>query len=244
MRLLRLFLLLPLLVNFAFAATVVTKKDLNFSVAPNTLRLGKLNMAIEFISTKDFYRYNIASIDVENLSQTSNTELAFLKAAFIVNKPITDFDHAFFLNEGGIKGIYDANSVTKKEDFLYRIGVSEMGISMDFDLKIDFKDDYVSTTDRFEEWIDAAIDLDHSLSNAVKYQLLTQSNFTRIFKKSVTINMFIPYGDQTVVVSYSIAAADKRAIDKIDSIPFVNAHKILMGQLRDCIKRTYNVMAQ
>ena len=244
MKQLNFFLISLLMINVATAANIKMIDDLNFEINPEKLKNGRIEMAIKFFPVEEFRGTDFSSLDIEDLSSNNEAEMGFIKGAFIVDRPITDFNQQFFLNKKSIDTIFDAKSVTSLSDKKVRVKVSEMGIPMSFDLMLDYKDDNIMTSDRFDHYIDAAIELDETLPEAAKYQLLTQSNFTRIFNRSISINMLIPYGTQTLFVSYSIVSARKNELKKINSIPFVNIYKILSNQLKDCLKRTHMVMEE
>lgn len=235
-----LIMLLSLSVN-AFAIRALDQKNYTFKVNPSKLS-NKLHYSVNYFSPSQFNSTNLINFDVEDYASESNTEIVFVKAAFIVDRPIDEITEDKFLNIEGIKRIYRANKVKQTGSNSFKASVGKIAFTMEFDLNIHL----YSGMENFENEVDTLIDLSDSYERDIprgeKYQILDQSNFSHVFGGTKTVNKFIPYGDETLVVSYTIGRLQLSQLKKLDKIPFVNARKMIKGELKDSMIQTYKEM--
>lgn len=216
----------------------------NFDVEERMLEEGKAQMSITFLKPEQFKRSSMASFDRELWADIPDTQLIFVKGAFIADHPITKYRPSFYSNTRSIKKIYDANNVIPLSTDEFKVQVSRIGVSMEFIVHLYYQNYGRLLRQNHSDWIETADLIDRAVPSAEQVQIITQDSFDKIFDKSITINKLIPYGEQTMVVSYSLARAKQSAVDKINSLPFVNAQKTLAGQLKDSFKQTYKLMAE
>ena len=215
----------------------------NFDVDEQILEDGKAQMSIVFFRPDQLKRSSVAAIDKNNWSDLDDSQMIFIKGAFIVHQPITKYSQSYFSNPKSIKMIFDANRVTPLAQDKFKVEVSRMGISMDFNVHLFYNSSSREQSAEIQDWIAIADSLDRHIPAADRAQVIIQDQFSKIFDQSVTINKLIPYGEDTLVVSLSLARAKQSAVDSINALPFINAQKTLSGQLKDSFKQTYKLMA-
>lgn len=214
----------------------------NFDISTRILEKGDAQMSIVFYRPEVFEKSVVASFDKEDWAKLNDTQLIFVKGAFLVDAPITRFTPTFFSNLKSLKEIYNADAIIPIEANKYKVEVSKMGMSLDFILSIAYEIGETNLDRDQKEWLDLADRIDRTVPPADRVQIINQYDFSMILDQTITVNKLIPYGEQTLVVNYSLARAKQSSLDKLNSLPFINAQKILSSQLKDSFQATYRVM--
>ena len=103
------------ILSFALQAKLIETKTMDFKVSPEKL-LSNTIFSIKFYRPKSNLGGNLNLFDVENLRDQSNSELVFLKSAFLINKPISEMTNNLFLNPKKVAQAFQAkykNEITE-----------------------------------------------------------------------------------------------------------------------------------
>lgn len=210
------------ILSFTGHASLV-KKDVSFQIRPETI--GKnIQYGVEFF--KGEIPREFSELDVERLSEESNTVIIAFKSALIIDTPIQKVDLSKFDNKNFHAQLLNATieKEYKEEEHNWRMAMKVAVKKIAFDYKAYLLDDndLLDSPIKIQDYAQASLNLDTNLE-APKYFLIQyMNNFDHGVDKMITLTKIIPYGNKTLVVSYQLTRLYKSFYKKYNFFNAIN----------------------
>lgn len=227
------------LLTFSVHADFV-EKNVSFEVNPNALK-NKVHYGVEFYknSKPSFVR----NLDVEGVSNKDSRVTIFFKSALIIDRSIDQIDFSEFEKSSVHAHILDGSVLKKHEDnpFDWRMQVKILVKNVNFDYQAFLTKD-VTDSDKINQYIDAAEDLDRNLPQTEYYLIQYLDKYNVALDRMITLSKIIPYKGKTMVVTYQLSHLYKSFYKKYNI--FNSVKRVFEGKLKKTIERTRDYLSK
>lgn len=226
------FILLFLIPCNLLAATV-DRKDVNFTINPERLTTNT-EFGLAFYSYKDHMPSVVKDFDIENFRKGKN-ELIYSKSAFLLNKNIDDINRDEFLDGESLAPVFDAQLLRRTASNSWEYRMTVIIKTIEFRLSA-FVGNSFSENATVASYTDASEGLDYQLDSAEYYVSQLLDKFNSGVKRMIIVSKIIPYGNQTLVVTYHLSALDYKWFKKYNI--FNAAKKVFKKRVLATLERT------
>lgn len=238
MNVMKLFLIL-LFIPSCLLAQTIEYDSLDFGIQPDGMNYHSY-YALRFLSYKDSLPDVLKQFDVEDFKNGRN-QFVYSKSTFLINKKLSEIDRSSFTDEHNLERVLDARMVSRNgsNSWNYEMTMALKKVKFKLHVVVDdqFADnslagDYSLITDLF----------DTNLERRSYFVTQVLDHFSTGLKRMIVVSKLIPYGNQTLVVSYHLTIMDYKWFKKYNIFHVVE--KIFKKKILSSLQLTKELMEE